>query len=267
MFPRRREGSRESFQNIPGPKGAPGELQRDWGQGLEGQDTGNGFRLEKGKFGWDLGKEFLTGLEFPEQPLDTLGSLECPRPGVGSNEDKFTHLLTSLENATNLAGVKDKEAGMGCAEKLPHPWECPKPAWSTPGLCKVPLPMAGVALDHLEDPFSTQTLLSVYEKLRRPCPQSLCSSPGAPLGPGMFWKLSLDPSPLQVNTPSSPSLDPWELSGSSPGAAPWIPLDLSPPASCWSKNLSPCARKYPDEILGGVKAVNKMVPENEFKLV
>ncbi|RMC10540.1 hypothetical protein DUI87_13345 [Hirundo rustica rustica] len=68
-----REGSRESFQNIPGTKGAPGELQRDWGQGLEGQDTGNGFRLEKGRFGWDLGKEFLPGLELPEKlwlPLD-----------------------------------------------------------------------------------------------------------------------------------------------------------------------------------------------------
>ncbi|RMC10557.1 hypothetical protein DUI87_13362 [Hirundo rustica rustica] len=42
----------------------------------------------------------------------------------------------------------------------------------------------------------------------------------------MFWKLSLDPSLLQGSIPSSPSLAPWELRGSSPGAAPWIPLDL-----------------------------------------
>ncbi|XP_059703655.1 collagen alpha-1(I) chain-like isoform X1 [Haemorhous mexicanus] len=57
-----------------------------------------------------------------------------------------------------------------------------------------------------------------------PCPQSLCSSPGAPPGPGRGPELSLDPFPLQVSTPSSPSLDPLELRGSSPGAAPGPPL-------------------------------------------
>ncbi|RMC10544.1 hypothetical protein DUI87_13349 [Hirundo rustica rustica] len=41
----------------------------------------------------------------------------------------------------------------------------------------------------------------------------------------MFWKLSLAPSPLQASTPRSPSVDLWELRGSSPGAAPWIPLE------------------------------------------
>ena len=32
----RREGSKESSELLTGPKGAPGELERDWGQ-----DTGN----------------------------------------------------------------------------------------------------------------------------------------------------------------------------------------------------------------------------------
>ncbi|NXF26951.1 SHAN3 protein, partial [Rhodinocichla rosea] len=43
----RREGSRESFQHIPGPGGAPGELQRDWGQGLQGQHPGNGSHCQR----------------------------------------------------------------------------------------------------------------------------------------------------------------------------------------------------------------------------
>ncbi|XP_058717917.1 uncharacterized protein LOC131591355 [Poecile atricapillus] len=46
IFLRRREGSRESFQNIPEAPGEPG-----FGKGLEGQDTGNGSRLEKGNLG------------------------------------------------------------------------------------------------------------------------------------------------------------------------------------------------------------------------
>ncbi|NXK61517.1 KSR2 Kinase, partial [Sylvietta virens] len=51
-----------------------------------------------------------------------------------------------------------------------------------------------------------------------PCPQSLSSSPGAPLGPGRGSELSLEPSVLQVSTPSSPSLAP-EQRGSSPGSS------------------------------------------------
>ncbi|TRZ20735.1 hypothetical protein HGM15179_006399 [Zosterops borbonicus] len=35
----------ENLEPLPGPKGAPGELERDWGQGNEGQNTGNGFLL------------------------------------------------------------------------------------------------------------------------------------------------------------------------------------------------------------------------------
>ncbi|TRZ16229.1 hypothetical protein HGM15179_010908 [Zosterops borbonicus] len=51
--------SRETLELLPEPKGAPGELRRDLGQGMEFQDTGNGFKLGKGRFGWDFGKEFL----------------------------------------------------------------------------------------------------------------------------------------------------------------------------------------------------------------
>ncbi|KAF4805635.1 hypothetical protein TURU_000305 [Turdus rufiventris] len=76
---------------LPGPEGAPGELERDWGQGMEGQDTGNGEERD----GWDFGKEFLARMEFPEQlwlPLDPwnvqgqaghLGQWECPCHGWG----------------------------------------------------------------------------------------------------------------------------------------------------------------------------------------
>ena len=43
---RRLQGDSEP---LPGPKRAPGELERDWGQGMEGQDTGNGFPLPEGR--------------------------------------------------------------------------------------------------------------------------------------------------------------------------------------------------------------------------
>ena len=59
MFTWRREGSRDTSEPLAGPEGAPGELERDWGQGMEGQDTGNGFPLGKGRPRWDIGKEFL----------------------------------------------------------------------------------------------------------------------------------------------------------------------------------------------------------------
>ncbi|RMB98485.1 hypothetical protein DUI87_24699 [Hirundo rustica rustica] len=65
------------------PKGAPGELERGWGQGMEGQDTGNGFRVGKGRFGWDIGKEFLSGLEFPKKlwlPLEMSKARKRPSP-------------------------------------------------------------------------------------------------------------------------------------------------------------------------------------------
>ncbi|RMB95592.1 hypothetical protein DUI87_27702 [Hirundo rustica rustica] len=43
---REREESRDTL-DLPGPKGAPGELERDLGQGMEGQDTGNGFHCQR----------------------------------------------------------------------------------------------------------------------------------------------------------------------------------------------------------------------------
>ncbi|TRZ09576.1 hypothetical protein HGM15179_017530 [Zosterops borbonicus] len=59
MFPWRGEGSRESSEPLAGPEGAPGELERDWRQGMEGQDTGNSFALPEGRDGWDFGKELF----------------------------------------------------------------------------------------------------------------------------------------------------------------------------------------------------------------
>ena len=56
MFPWRREGSKETSDPLAGPKGAPGELERDWGQGLEGQDKGR-----QDRDGWDIGKELFPG--------------------------------------------------------------------------------------------------------------------------------------------------------------------------------------------------------------
>ncbi|NWT62786.1 PYGL protein, partial [Erythrocercus mccallii] len=53
------EGSRENSEPLPMPKEAPGELERDWGQGMEGQDTGNGFPLPEDRVRWNSGKEFL----------------------------------------------------------------------------------------------------------------------------------------------------------------------------------------------------------------
>lgn len=42
------------------PKRAPGELERNLGQGMEGQDTGNDFPLPEGRVRWDVGKELFS---------------------------------------------------------------------------------------------------------------------------------------------------------------------------------------------------------------
>ncbi|TRZ10109.1 hypothetical protein HGM15179_017005 [Zosterops borbonicus] len=79
------KGSRESSEPLAGPKGAPGELERDWGQGMEGQDTGNGFPLGKERFKWDFGKEFLAGRVgrgwdgIPRFAVAAPGSLAVPK--------------------------------------------------------------------------------------------------------------------------------------------------------------------------------------------
>ena len=79
----KREGSEETSEPLPGPKGAPGEQERDFGQGIEGQDTGNGFKLEKGKFGWDMEMELFPVRvvrpwhRVPREAVATPGSLEA----------------------------------------------------------------------------------------------------------------------------------------------------------------------------------------------
>ncbi|RMC17063.1 hypothetical protein DUI87_05637 [Hirundo rustica rustica] len=82
----RGEGSRESSEPLPEPKGAQGELERDLGQGMEGQDTGNGFPLPEGRVRWDTGKEFLLVRvvrpwhRFPREAVAASGSLEVSKP-------------------------------------------------------------------------------------------------------------------------------------------------------------------------------------------
>ncbi|TRZ11211.1 hypothetical protein HGM15179_015883 [Zosterops borbonicus] len=88
---KRREEKRreESSEPLPGPEGAPGELEREWGQGLEGQDTGNGFAWTEGRAGWEIGKEFLAEMGFPDllwlplDPWSAQGQLEAvAKPGL-----------------------------------------------------------------------------------------------------------------------------------------------------------------------------------------
>ncbi|RMC14542.1 hypothetical protein DUI87_09639 [Hirundo rustica rustica] len=70
---------------LHGPKGAPGELERDWGQGMEGQDTENGFPLTEGRDGWDIGKELfpVRGVRpwhrVPREAVAAPGSLEVSK--------------------------------------------------------------------------------------------------------------------------------------------------------------------------------------------
>lgn len=55
------EGSGKTLEPFPVPKGVPGELEMEFGQGTEKWMRGNGFKVTEGAFGWDIGKEF-----FPE---------------------------------------------------------------------------------------------------------------------------------------------------------------------------------------------------------
>ncbi|RMC18847.1 hypothetical protein DUI87_04743 [Hirundo rustica rustica] len=61
IFPWRREGSRESSEPLARPEGAPRELERDWGQGMEGQDTGNGFQCQRAGMDGRLGRNSWLG--------------------------------------------------------------------------------------------------------------------------------------------------------------------------------------------------------------
>ena len=79
----RRKGSRETSEPLPGPEGVPGELERDLGQGMEGQDTGDGFPLRQGRDGWDIGREFFPGRmvrhSMPREAVAAPGSLEVSK--------------------------------------------------------------------------------------------------------------------------------------------------------------------------------------------
>ncbi|XP_063275379.1 uncharacterized protein LOC134561940 [Prinia subflava] len=44
---------------LAGPKGDPGELERNWGQGMEGQYKGEWLPLPEGRDRWDIGKDFF----------------------------------------------------------------------------------------------------------------------------------------------------------------------------------------------------------------
>ncbi|TRZ25247.1 hypothetical protein HGM15179_001826 [Zosterops borbonicus] len=56
VFTQRRVGSRETSEPLSVPKGAPGELERAFGQGLECQDKEEWLPTVRG---WDIGKGFL----------------------------------------------------------------------------------------------------------------------------------------------------------------------------------------------------------------
>ncbi|RMC19490.1 hypothetical protein DUI87_04102 [Hirundo rustica rustica] len=94
VFTCRRESSRETSEPLLVPEGAPGELERHLGQGMEGQDTGNGFPLPESWDRWDIGKEFLAVRvvmprhRVPRAAVAASGSLEVSKArldGVSSN--------------------------------------------------------------------------------------------------------------------------------------------------------------------------------------
>ena len=114
MFPWRREGHRESSEPLAGPKGAPGELERDWGQGLEGQEPGNGFPVPEGSDGWEIENwELLAG-----------------RVGRG-----WAGITRAAGAAPGSLAVPKARLDIGAGSSLGQ-WE-------------VSLPMAGVALDEV----------------------------------------------------------------------------------------------------------------------
>ncbi|TRZ06738.1 hypothetical protein HGM15179_020370 [Zosterops borbonicus] len=91
----RKEGSRESLEPFPEPKGAPGELERDWGPGMEGQDTGNGIPTGKREIGmgfWEgiPGWEGEERLEWNSQRIPgSLGVSKERLEGLGAAWDSL----------------------------------------------------------------------------------------------------------------------------------------------------------------------------------
>ncbi|TRZ10592.1 hypothetical protein HGM15179_016516 [Zosterops borbonicus] len=78
VFTCTREGFRETSEPLTGPKGAPGELERDLGQG-----TGNGFPLPEGRVRWDVGKEY-PGFE-GEEALVQISQRSCGCPWISGS--------------------------------------------------------------------------------------------------------------------------------------------------------------------------------------
>lgn len=73
-----KEMIQETSEPFPGPKGAPGELERDWD---EGQDTGNGFHRERGDWGGILGRNPWLGWNSQGSiPWGSLGWWERSQP-------------------------------------------------------------------------------------------------------------------------------------------------------------------------------------------
>ncbi|KAJ7426709.1 hypothetical protein BTVI_01933 [Pitangus sulphuratus] len=70
--------SRSCSKHSPGIRNWRGTL----GKGLEGQDTGNGFPLPEGRFGWDIGKEFLAVREVKDWNGFLREAVAAPSLGV-----------------------------------------------------------------------------------------------------------------------------------------------------------------------------------------
>ncbi|TRZ12979.1 hypothetical protein HGM15179_014114 [Zosterops borbonicus] len=45
--------------DLAGPEGETGNMERDNCQGMEGQDTENGFKMAESEFEWDFGNKFF----------------------------------------------------------------------------------------------------------------------------------------------------------------------------------------------------------------
>lgn len=120
------------------------------------------------------------------------------RPGEGS---QFTH-WSGQEFTALLDSPGHTDRCESAWNKLPEVWEA---AGHQPCLCR--------RLHHCPGHFVSQ-----WDVI--PCPQSLCSSPGAPLGTGRGSQVSL----LQVNTPSTLPLALLH----SLALAPWSQLSILP---------------------------------------
>ena len=77
------------------PEGAPGELKRDWGQGMEGQDTGNGFPLLEGRVRRGIRKKLFPMREV--RPWHRLSRAAVAAPSLKALEAKWMELGATWE--------------------------------------------------------------------------------------------------------------------------------------------------------------------------